>query len=80
MDTIKCGNIKMMATIKQVITDVDGNLSSRRVAMFICLAMLFIEEMSNLFGRTIDSGIISAISTITVAVVAGVAADRFGKC
>lgn len=80
MVIIYYGDIRIMAIIREICCDVDGNLSSRRVALFICLGMLFLEEISNICGRVVDSGIITAISTITVALVAGVAADRFGKC
>lgn len=64
--------------VYNILSDVDGNLSSRRVAVFWCLGLLTLELIGYFCGKVPDATITTAITTVSAAAIAGVAADRFG--
>ena len=63
----------------EVLQDRDGDCSAKRVGFFVCVILLTISWIANVFcGITTDANLITAISALGGLNAVGVAAERFG--
>lgn len=68
----------MSGTIREIMSDINGNLSSKRVVMFIAMTLVIIGFMSNLFWcKTVDQNMFNSVMYIVVAGLGFTGAEQF---
>lgn len=64
----------------QLLQDIDGYTSSKRVALILCVSLIVASWVANVFfGVVVDAGVLQAIEAIGGISGTGIAAERFGK-
>jgi len=64
--------------IRDIMSDINGNLSSKRVIMFIAMTLIIIGYMSNLiWGKTVDQNMFNSVMYIVVAGLGFTGAEQF---
>lgn len=68
----------MSDTAKQIMSDINGNLSSKRLVMFIAMLLIVIGYLANVFmGKTVDQNMFNSIMYIVIAGLGITGAEQF---
>jgi len=67
-----------MNNIKQIMSDINGNLSSKRLVTFISLALIVAGYVANLvYGKVVDQNMFNSVMYIVVAGLGFTGAEQF---
>lgn len=67
-----------MILLNQIMSDINGNLSSKRLVMFIAMLMIVTGYLANVFlGKTVDQNMFNSIMYIVIAGLGITGAEQF---
>ena len=68
-----------MTRLVEVLQDVDGQLSSKRIMAFIALGGYFLAGVANALGHALDAAFVSGLRDMTIGGLALSVPERFGN-